>query len=135
MKRVPRIEVDTPIIPGIVAWCVWDDARVWLGEPLPRRWVRELVAEANTVYAHCKQFRQAIRRTGNRGRDYLWMFMRHWLAAKLYEYRPHLHARMPRSYNIGEPLPPRPSRSARLLPRLPACGAGLAGVAAHFHSD
>jgi hypothetical protein len=81
------------------------NASVWLGEPLPRRWIRELVARANTVYAHNQRFHRRIRGNGSTGRDYLWMFTRHWLAALLSEHRPHLHARLPRSYNAGDPLP------------------------------
>jgi hypothetical protein len=105
-----RIDWDTPILPHLVAWCVWSDTAVWLGSPLPRRWVRELVGYANTVYAHNDRFRRRINGVGDRGRDYLWMFMRHWLAALLKERRPHLHARLPASFNVGQPLPPKEFR-------------------------
>ena len=108
MKRVPQIERDTPILPDFIARCVHEDASAWLNEPLPRRWIRELAARANTVYPHHERFRRKIRGRGNRGRDYLWMFMRHWLAALLDEHRPHLYARLPASYANGEDLPPRP---------------------------
>jgi hypothetical protein len=33
------------------------------------------------------------------------MFARHWLAALMRERRPHLYARLPRSFSSGEPLP------------------------------
>ena len=107
-KRPVRIEEDTPIRPGIVAWCVWMDAAVRLAQALPRRWVRELTARANTVYAHNERFRRKIRRRGNYGRDYLYLFMRHRMAALLREHRPEFHTRMPSGYNAGHELPHRP---------------------------
>jgi hypothetical protein len=108
-----RIDWDTPIIPHIVAEGVCEEVTVWLQSPLPRRWVRELAAYANTVYAHNDRFRRRIHGAGNLGRDYLWMFMRHWLASMLRQRRPQLHARLPASFNIGQPLPDaRPGASA-----------------------
>ncbi len=102
-----RIDRDTSLIPRAVAEGVCEEVQVWLQTPLPRRWVRELVGHANTVYAHNERFRRRIRGTGNQGRDYLWTFMRHWLAALLQAHRPELHARLPRGYAVGHELPPR----------------------------
>ena len=42
MKRTPQIEMDTPILPHVIAEAVRQEASAWLGQPLPRRWVREL---------------------------------------------------------------------------------------------
>lgn len=105
MKSIPRIESDTPIVPSAIARAVWEEASLWLDELLPRSWIRELVARANTVYAHNARFRRIIRGLGDRGRDSLWAFTRHWLAGLLWEHRRHLHARLPASYNVGQPLP------------------------------
>jgi len=88
-----------------VAEGVCEEVTAWLQSPLPRRWVRELASYANTVYAHNDRFRRRIHGAGNRGRDYLWMFMRHWLASFLYQRRPRLHARLPASYCVGAVLP------------------------------
>ncbi len=63
-RRVPRIELDTPIVPRAVAEGVCEEAGLWLGQPLPRRWVRELTARANTIYAHNPRFRRKIRAQG-----------------------------------------------------------------------
>lgn len=118
MKRIPRIETDTPLIPAGVARSVREEVGVWLGEPLPQRWVRELAARANTVYAHNAQFRRYIRGKGTRGRDWLWVFMRHWLADLLGEQRPLLYARLPSSYASGHPLPEKNSApNAKSPPR------------------
>jgi hypothetical protein len=146
MKRVPQIESDTPLRPRAVAEGVWEEAGVWLGEPLPRRWLRELIAQANTVYAHNERFRRKLRANGNTGRGWLWIFTRHWLAALIHERRPHLHARLPESYNTGHPLPPRPAVPSRRkekrphpqrpLPSLPAKLTDHAwAAAAHYPLD
>ena len=113
--RMPRIESDTPIVPRAVMEAVCEEAGVWLGQPLPRRWIRELTAHANTVYAHNSRFRRNVRAKGNLGRDYLWTFTRHWLAGLMGERRPHLRARLPGSYSIGHQLPPTPSAPPRRL--------------------
>lgn len=100
-----RIDWDTIIIPRAVAEGGCEEVQVWMGTALPSRWVRELVGYANTVYAHNERFRRRINGKGNRGRDYLWVFMRHWLAALLRRHKPDLFARLPASYCIGHALP------------------------------
>ena len=109
MKRVPQIERDTPILPHVIAEAIREEASVWLGQPLPRRWVRELIARANTLYARSPRFRRSVRAADDRGRDHLWVFMRHWLAGLMKERRPHLYARMPASHSKGHPLPAPPA--------------------------
>ena len=111
-QDVPRIELDTAIVPRAIAAAVVEEAGVWLGQPLPRRWIRELTAYANTVYVHNPSFRQRVRGQGTTGRDYLWAFVRHWLAGLMWERRPQLHARLPNTYCVGHPLPPNPSVSS-----------------------
>jgi hypothetical protein len=139
--RVPRIELDTPLVPWALMEAVCEEAGVWLGHPLPRRWIRELTARANTIYAHNPRFRRKVQGAGNRGRDFLWAFARHWLAGLAYERRPALYAKLPASYCVGHPLPPKPSVPERLLKsapsglplrrRRPAPGYAFA-AAAHF---
>src|SRR5260221_10791275 len=93
-NRTRRIESDTPIVLRAVMEAVCEEAGVRLGQTLARRWVRELTARAQTIYAHNPRFRRKVRANGERGRDYLWTFARHWLAGLLSERRPQLHARM-----------------------------------------
>jgi hypothetical protein len=104
-KRRLGIEEDTPIVPRAVAESVWEEACAWLGEELPRRWVWRLAVRANAVYARNARFRRLIRRAGDPGRDWLWAFTRHWLAALIWRQRRDLHARLPDSYNVGGQLP------------------------------
>ena len=106
-RRPARIETETPLVPQAVATAVVEEASVWLQTPLPRRWIRELVAHANTVYDHNPRFRRQIRGHGNRGRDHLWTFMRHWLAALMARRRQQLYSRLPASYRVGCELPAR----------------------------
>ena len=120
--RIPRIELDTPIVPRAVMELVCEEAGLWLGQPLPRRWIRELTARANTIYAHNPLFRRKIRGQGNSGRDYLWTFARHWLSGLISEHHPHAYPHLPASFNIGQPLPTKPPvphlrlKTARKIP-------------------
>ena len=112
LKRyVPRrsrrlwIERDTPIIPAAVAVAVWEEASAWLDVELPREWIRRLAVRADVIYFHNPRFRRKIRGSGNTGRDWLWMFTRHWLAAMIRRREPQLYARLPASYGTGCDLP------------------------------
>jgi hypothetical protein len=135
MNRVPQMELHTPLRPRAVAEAVWEEASVWLNEPLPHRWLRELIAEANTIYANNPRFRRKLRGNGDTGREWLWMFTRHWLAALLHERRPHLHRRLPASYNTGDSLPPkRPAPAITMRDRGSVARNGYAwAAAAHFY--
>lgn len=106
-KRRPHIKTDTPIIPGAVAVAVWEEACVWLEVELPRSWIVILAVRANEIYAHNPRFRQLLRRSGTAGRDWLWSFTRHWLAAMISRKDERLYAQLPASYSIGRDLPDR----------------------------
>ncbi len=93
---------DTPIVPRAVAVAVWGEACVFLGEELPAGWITCLTEKAETLYTHGANFRRRIRGGGNSGRDWLWAFMRHWLAALLQEHRPELYRQLPARYCVGE---------------------------------
>jgi hypothetical protein len=100
-RRVRRIEAETAVLPHVIAACVVEEASAWLHEPLPETWVRELTAKADLVFTHNVRFRRRLTARGNLGRDRLWAFMRHWLAAMLYDRRPDCLARLPQSYRVG----------------------------------
>ena len=142
MKRMPQMELDTPLRPRAVAEAVWGEASVWLEQPLPRRWLRELIAEANTIYANNPRFRRKLRANGDSGREWLWVFTRHWLAALIHERRPHLHRRLPASYNAGGALPARDISGEgangvlRIMPlhvQIPVSNGYAFAAAAHFY--
>jgi hypothetical protein len=103
--KPPRIEHDTPLVPQAVASAVWAEASQWLGEELPQAWRVRLTQRAEAVYASNPRVRRRLQGPGNGGRDWLWAFTRHWLAALISKQRPALYARLPASYSVGQPLP------------------------------
>jgi len=112
------LESETSLAPDLVAQSVCEEVVAWLGlsRPLPLTWVVELVERAHTLYSHNEAFRRRLRRQGNGGRDYLWMFMRHWLAAMLKKRRPELFAELPADFGLGRDLPPRRHREPITCP-------------------
>jgi hypothetical protein len=122
-----RIEQETPLVPRAVATGVWEEAVAWLGEELPREWQARLTERAEALYANNGRVRRRLRGPGNAGRDWLWTFMRHWLAALLWRHRPDLHARLPAAFNVGCPLPARPplQEQPAASPQLPATDAQI----------
>jgi hypothetical protein len=61
--------------------------------------------KAHHLYPRNKHFKAVLNRSGNRGRDSLYMFMRHWTAAWLKRERSDLHKKLPWSYSLGRSLP------------------------------
>ena len=103
--RARRIVQDTPIVPRAVAEAVWEEASVYLQTELPRAWMGRLAVRADRVYRRNTHFRDLMCRSGDAGRDWLWAFTRHWLAALIRKHRPDLHRRLPAEYNVGGELP------------------------------
>jgi hypothetical protein len=95
------LERDTPIIAQAAAQQVVEEASRWLGVALPARYAAGLAHRARVTYAHGAAFRQKLRRAGDEGRDTLYAFMRHWLAARLLAERPEWFARLPKDYAWG----------------------------------
>ena len=83
------IEIDTPIVPEAVAETVTMEIENAVnGSPLePLAFgpalIRYLVVHAKETYQSNLQFRRKIRARGDKGRDYLYTFMRHWAASYL----------------------------------------------------
>ena len=97
-----KISSSTPIVPSAIAIAVWEEACIFLNAKLPRSWMIELTRRAEIIFRHHKTSRSRIRTSGNSGRDYLWTFMRHWLAGLIIEHDPVLADRLPASYRIGK---------------------------------
>jgi len=100
------IEDDTPIIPALVAESVVDEAArlapAHAAELLSRRaeLAAALAARANAAYEADPNstWSKSIRGAGNRGRDTLYAFMRHWLAGDLKRNDPEISGALPRGY-------------------------------------
>jgi hypothetical protein len=102
------IEDDTPILPDLVAESVVDEAaRLAPGhadELLSRRaeLAAALAARAKATYGADPDsaWSRSIRGAGNKGRDTLYAFMRHWLAGELKRNSPDVYAALPRGYGM-----------------------------------
>ena len=101
VARRPQLERDTPIVAIAAARQVVEEASLWLGVPLHARHAAALAFRARVTYAHSPSFRTKLRRPGDAGRDTLYVFMRHWLAARHTETSPALFARLPADYAWG----------------------------------
>ena len=101
------LQRETPMAPAAVAHGVCEEVGVYLAAPVPANWAELLVEKTALVSTHNPRFRRLLRQPGDRGRDRLWAFMRHWLAALLKQQRPACFARLPEDYCRGRDLPVR----------------------------
>lgn len=82
--KFTTLEEDTPIRSRIIAEVVVGEAEELLGfREIPDResFVRELVDEQARLYQINQEWRRKMRAGGNKGRDTLYAFMRHWLTS------------------------------------------------------
>ena len=111
-RPIKNIEDETPIMPWIVAdtvieevvYHVLGDTHASLGEWLYNRrddFSENLSAKANQIYRHNERFRKQIKARGNAGRDQLYVWMRHWLAAELKDAMPDIYQILPRDFVMG----------------------------------
>lgn len=91
-KKIPSIEEATDIIVEIAAEGVVDQAKRLLGHEYFLRCCSDVTAvgyltgHSEATYQANPRFRAKVNSNadhGNRGRDYLWSFMQHWLSAYL----------------------------------------------------
>lgn len=101
------IEEDTPIMPDIVAETIVEQVQAHVGEILPDNYASDLVQRAETIYSKNGTFKQAIRAPGNKGRDTLYAFMRHWLAGILHKDHPDIYAKLWHGFANGDDPPRR----------------------------
>lgn len=114
--RRPQLEREVSLVPIAAARQIVEEVSLWLGEPLHARFAARLAFMACRCYAHSGSYRAKLRRPGDRGRDMLYVFMQHWLAARLHAERPDLYARLPQDYARGASLPPPPPRPCPVPP-------------------
>jgi hypothetical protein len=99
------LERDTLLTPEWIAESVVQEVERFLKADLPNNFAERLAAKAHHLYPRRKHFHKGINRPGNRGRENLLMFMRHWTAAWLKRGRNPLHKKLPRSFGMGHRLP------------------------------
>jgi hypothetical protein len=99
------LERDTLLMPDAIAESVVLEAERFLGAKLPEDFAVRLAAKAFYLYPRHKQFHKTLNGRGNRGRDDLYMYMRHWTAGWLKRERYPLFKKLPYDYARGLPLP------------------------------
>ena len=100
-----RLERDTLLTPEWVAECVVQEVERFLKAELPDDFAERLAAKAHYLYPRHKHFHKGMNRPGNRGRENLLMFMRHWTAGWLKRERYALYKKLPYSFANGQRLP------------------------------
>ena len=100
-----QFERDTLLTPLWVAESVVQEVERFLKADLPENFAERLAAKAYHLYPRHKHFHKGLNRPGNRGRENLLMFMRHWTAGWLKRARSPLYKKLPYSFCMGQRLP------------------------------
>jgi hypothetical protein len=104
-KYVPvgNFERQTSHCPTYIAWIILDEARDYFRTEISEDYADKFARRVEVVFANnpCWQRRYS----GGRGRDYLLMTMRHWLAGVLAMKQPALFRDLPDSFKWGRRLP------------------------------
>jgi hypothetical protein len=99
------LERDTLLMPDAIAESVVQEVERFLKTDLPANFAERLAARAHHLYPRHKHFHKGLNRSGNRGRENLYMFIRHWTAGWLKRERNPLHKKLPWSFGMGQRLP------------------------------
>ena len=100
-----QLERDTLLTPLWVAETVVQEVERFLQAELPIGWAQRLAERAHYLYPRHKHFHKGLNRPGNRGRENLLMFLRHWTAGWLKRERSALYKKLPYSFANGQRLP------------------------------
>jgi len=101
------LERDTLLWPEVIAESVVQEAELYLEMSLPPDYAERLAAKAHHLYPRHQHFHKALNRPGNRGRDNLYVYMRHWTCSWLKRERYALYKKLPWSFALGVALYPR----------------------------
>ncbi|MEI6083091.1 MAG: hypothetical protein WCS70_02190 [Verrucomicrobiota bacterium] len=93
------------LCPEAIADSVAAEASRYLGVELPADFPARLAAKAYYLYPRHRHFHAVLNRPGNRGRDNLYVYMRHWTAGWLKRERFALYKKLPWEYALGRRLP------------------------------
>jgi hypothetical protein len=102
------LERDTLLWPEAIAESVVAEASRYLHAELPADFPTRLATKAYHLYPRHRHFHKMLNRPGNRGRDNLYVYMRHWTASWLKRERSPLFKRLPWEYALGRRLPSTP---------------------------
>lgn len=100
MKKAPPIpdEIATEIVADTILREVMQVTQCRLEDPSPL--LSHLVNQAEEIATANESFRRKL--CGRRGLDWMYAFMRHWLAAELKRTHPTIFRRLPPRYAMGE---------------------------------
>ena len=101
----PGLERDTLLMPWLMAESVCGEVARFLGVEIPARYAAWIEARAELCYAKRGRFWKLMRGRGNAPRDWLRVYMGHWLAGLLGTERPDLYECLPDTFALGHPLP------------------------------
>lgn len=99
------LERDTLLWPEAIAESVVQEASRYLGVDLPADYPERLAAKAYYLYPRQRHFHQVLNRPGNRGRNMLRVYMRHWTGSWLKREHYKLYQKLPWEYALGHALP------------------------------
>jgi hypothetical protein len=99
------LERDTLLTPLWIAESVVQEVERFLKAELPENFAERLATKAHYLYPRHKHFHETLNRPGNRGRDNLYMYMRHWTAGWLKRECFTLYKKLPWSFGNGRVLP------------------------------
>ena len=103
------LERDTLLTPEWIAESVVQEVERFLNSHLPENFAARLAAKAYHLYSRHKHFHKGLNRPGNRGRENLLMFMRHWTAGWLKREHYEFYKKLPWSFGNGRQLPVWPA--------------------------
>ena len=118
-----ELERDTLLWPEVIAESVVQEAERYLETALPPDFAERLAQKAHHLYPRHKHFHKMLNRPGDRGRDNLTVYMRHWVCSCLKRERYALYRKLPWSFALGVALYPERRRiTARATSRGPRAG-------------
>jgi len=109
--EVGLFEQQTSYCPLYLAWRVLDEARDYFRTLVPEAFADKLARRAEAVFAHQPFWQRKYQSA--RGREFILMSMRHWLAGVLAKENPVLFRQLPENFKIGLELPEKPCSSGR----------------------
>ena len=95
------LERDTLLWPEVIAESVVTEVVCFLDAEIPADFAERLSAKAYYLYGRHRHFHKMLNERGDRGRDNLYMYMRHWTAGWLKRERYALFKRLPWEYALG----------------------------------
>lgn len=95
------IENDTPLLPDVIAEAVARECCALTESDKPAKFAPMLAKRAQTIYDCNTAFRAGVRRSGERGRDYLYAFMRHWISSEVRKSLPELWPKITTRFACG----------------------------------